>query len=214
MLEAVESSSTFSYSVFSFVSDDARETSIPIGVALWSAQQRWWRVRFLQQGERLSRFNMKENFPFVTLIQGKLNQWMQKGIPYEGTKHEAFENAWWKSAKNWLIHRIRLSDPRPIDCIDPDREIEPLYESVVSPGRGLRDQRARVISQINQCLAGLEREFKKHDLAGFGGSPIRASKARVGPSGTVVVEGVIDACSDLVAQASGASRGSGHRGQA
>ena len=80
--------------------------------------------------------------------------------------------------------------------------------------RGLRDQRARVISQINQCLAGLKREFKKHDLAGFGGSPIRASKARVGPSGTVVVEGVIDACSDLVAQASGASRGSGHRGQA
>jgi hypothetical protein len=114
------------------VGDDPRKASVPVGVALWSPQRSWWKVRFVGQDERLMRFNMDEDFPFVALVQGKLELWARAGIPYSDHRMEPWETEWWRAAKEWLLHRVRLSEPRPIDCLDPAEEIEPLYESVVS----------------------------------------------------------------------------------
>ena len=101
------------------------------------------------------------------------------------------DDGWWRHVAKLLQHQIWLSDPKPIDCRDPDAEIEPLYEAIVSANRPLRAQRIRVASEIRGCLNGLNRQFKaKEKLPGFGGRDVEVLKAHRGRHGTVVIEGV------------------------
>ncbi len=84
-----------------------------------------------------------------------------------------------------------MSEPRPIDCSDPDQEIEPLYEAVVAPYLAPREQRARVAGEIRRCLDELAGKFKrKQGFTGYKQRKVRVLRAYDGPSSTVVIEGV------------------------
>jgi hypothetical protein len=125
-----------SYAVFSFILDPARGLSIPIGIALWSPERRWVKVRLLEENEQLTDFTTADHYPFVRLVRDKVNSWVVSGqLPYAETPVAPFEDAWWRHVKDLLIHRVRLSEPRPIDCPDPAQELEPIYEAVVAPHR-------------------------------------------------------------------------------
>src|SRR5262249_18603521 len=125
-----------SYAIFSFVLDPARGTTIPIGVALWSLERRWVKVRLVEEKEQLTGFKKVEHFPLVRLVRDKVASWVATGqLPYAEGRHPPFADEWWRHVKELLIHRVRLSEPRPIDCRDPEQELEPLYEAVVAPHR-------------------------------------------------------------------------------
>ena len=101
-----------------------------------------------------------------------------------------------------LIHRVRLSEPRPIDCRDPEEELEPLYESVVAPHRPAREQRTRIDGEIRKCLNSLAEKFEvRQTLPGFGGRCVTVLRAYQGVRGWVVIEGVNLATSQAEIQA-------------
>jgi hypothetical protein len=191
-MQPAAATSSFSYAVFTFAVDDAGAVNVPVGVALWSSQQRWAKIRLVATDEHLQRFNAEEHYPYVALVRDKIHQWIQSGsVPYGPAALAPYETQWWKQAREVLVHRLRLSEPRPIDCIDPEQEIEPLYEAVVSPHRAAREQQARVDGEIGRCLDDLAKKFKpKRELAGYGGRSVRVLRSFDGPVSTVVIEGV------------------------
>ncbi len=184
--------SYFDYAVFTFAVDDSGAINIPIGVALWSTQMQWAKVRLVDPDEKLERFRGSDNYSFVALMREKLGQWMQTGhLPYAEGSLKPHESEWWRQVRNILVHRIRLSEPRPVDCSDPDSELEPLYESIVSPYRAAREQRSRVDGEITRCLTELSGKFKKGDeFPGYGGRKVRVLRSFKGPQTSVVIEGV------------------------
>lgn len=183
---------SFNYALFTFAVDDAAAVNVPVGVALWSPQRPWVGLRFVKPRERLIRFHWHEHYPYVALIQEKIRGWMESGsLPYGPEPLAPHQTQWWTHLREVLIHRIRLSEPRPIDCSDPDQEIEPLYEAVVAPYLAPREQRARVAGEIRRCLDDLARKFKpKQEFTGYKQRKVRVMRAYDGPSSTVVIEGV------------------------
>ena len=130
---------SFSYAVFSFVTDPPRDVIVPIGVALWSPVRRWAELRVVTEQEQVTGFDSNEFLPFVRLVESKLKNWMTSGkLPYSEKAVAPFTDDWWRHARELLIHRVRLSEPRAIDCRDPDRELERLYETIVAPCRPAR----------------------------------------------------------------------------
>jgi hypothetical protein len=181
-----------SYAVFSFVLDPARGTTIPIGIALWSPQRRWVKVRFLEESEQLTGFKKADHFPLARLARQKVESWLATGeLPYAEGPIPPFEDRWWRHVKELLIHRVRLSEPRPIDCRDPDQELGPLYEAVVAPHRPSKERRSRIDGEIRRCLGYLAERFQaRAGLPGFGGREVKVLRAYRGRKGWVVIEGV------------------------
>jgi hypothetical protein len=191
MLPAAAKSS-FNYAVFTFAPDEKEVLRIPVGVALWSSQREWVDIRLLHSDERLTRFNSQEHHPYVALVEDKIRHWIcKKQLPYGGSESCPYETGWWNLVKELLVHRVRLTEPRPIDCSDPDSEIEPLYEAVVASHRAQRERRTRVAGEIRKCLNGLGRKFRSSQaLPGFGGRQVRVLRCYDGPSSIVIIEGV------------------------
>ena len=194
---------SYSYAVFSLLTDETRGQSVPVGVALWSPQRRWAKVRLLGAKERLTGFNPKEHAPLVRLIGDKVEHWIQTGrLPYAEPQVPHYDDRWWRHARELLIHRVRLSEPRPIDCRDPEEELEPLYESVVAPHRSAREQRTRIDGEIRKCLNSLAEKFEaRQTLPGFGGRSVTVLRAYQGARGWVVIEGINMAASQAEVQA-------------
>ena len=45
---------SFNYAIFRYIKDAKRDLSVPVGVALWSQDFSWARVRFIQNNERVA----------------------------------------------------------------------------------------------------------------------------------------------------------------
>ena len=183
---------SFSYAVFSLIHDETRGQSIPVGVALWSLQYRWVKVRLLGEKERLVGLDPQAHFPLIRLMRDKVDHWIQTGrLPYAEPHIPPYDDRWWRHVRDLLIHRVRLSEPRPIDCRDPESELEPLYESVVAPNRPAREQRTRIDGEIRKCLNRLGDKFKaRPSLPGFGGRQVSVLRGYQGTKAWVVIEGV------------------------
>jgi hypothetical protein len=181
-----------SYAIFSFVLDPARDTAMPIGVALWSPGRRFVKIRLLSETEKLTGFNVEEYYPFVRMVRSKVEHWMETGeLPFAEVPVSPFEDAWWQHVRKLLIHRVRLSEPRPIDCRSPEDELEPLYETVVAPHRSRKEQRTRINGEITRCLGTLAPRFQvRPSLPGFRDRNVRVLRAYKGQHGWVVIEAV------------------------
>ena len=181
-----------SYAIFSLVVDPDRDTTVPVGVALWSGGRRWVKIRVAAEKEKLTGLPMAELYPFVRMVRDKVQKWIDSGtLPYTDAPLSPFDDPWWRHVRNLLIHRVHLSEPRPIDCQDPDKELEPLYESVVAPLRSRKDQRTRIDGVITRCLGPLAERFTvRPELPGFHGRNVQVLRAYKGSHGWVVIEAV------------------------
>ena len=125
---------SFSYAVLRYVKDERRDISVPVGVALWSEEGHWVRTRLLMPDERLTPISSSDDYPFINLISRKLDNWMKQGeLPYQDRMLSPYSDAWWRHLQKILIHRLRLSEPRPIDCLEPESDLEALFRTVVGP---------------------------------------------------------------------------------
>jgi hypothetical protein len=184
--------SSFDYSVFTLAIDDAGAVNVPVGVALWSTSMPWVAVRLIKQDEKLDRYKPKIHYPYIQLVQEKLDKWIAaERLPYGEESMKPHESTWWTHLRNILVHRVRISEPRPVDCFDPAEEIEPLYEAIVAPFRPIREQRSRVDGEIKRCLNGLGKKFRGNKtFVGFKGRPVRVLRSFEGPARSVAIEGV------------------------
>ena len=183
---------SFSYSVFSLVLDDVQERTIPVGVALWSSQSKFVKFKFIDKHDKLTGLNASTHLPFVRLVRDKVSHWINIGkLPYSDDAFAPFDDRWWRHARKLLIHQVRLSEPRPIDCVDPADELDPLFESVVSAFRPMKASRSRIDGQIRKCLDDLSKKFKsRQPVPGFGGREVLVLRAYRGKKGWVVIEGI------------------------
>jgi hypothetical protein len=183
---------SFSYAVFSFSVDEARGTSIPVGVALWSSQREWVDIRLVEEGDKLADFSRLLHYPFVNFVREKVKNWIGSGqLPYSKEKVSPWEDHWWEHVRELLIHRVRISEARPIDCHDPGKEIGPLFDSIVAPSKPLGDVNTRIDGHIRECLGNLSDKFQYHaSLPGYGDRKVRVMRAYHGAQGWVIVEGV------------------------
>lgn len=181
-----------SYAVFSYAADLARGLEIPVGIALWSSSTGFAQIRLVQEGEKLTHFKPASDLPYVSLVRNKVAHWIeQKRLPYADESLTPCDNAWWAHARKLLIHRIRMSEPRPVDCADPAADIELLYESVVAPYRSHRERNVRVDGEISRCLNHLALRFSAHAaIPGVGERNVVVTRAYEGEHATVVVEGL------------------------
>jgi hypothetical protein len=190
--EAATSSAGFNYAVFSFVKDRIRSQTVPIGVVLWSSHAKQFRFRLIGEREQLQGLKKADYLPYVALLRRDLEFWLREGqLFYQGDQLAPSNDAWWQHVAKLLQHQVWLSSPKPIDCRDPDLELEPLYESMISPSRPPKAQRTHIAGEIKRCLDGLGREFKaKPKLHGYGGRDVEVMRAYQGRRALVVIDGV------------------------
>lgn len=183
---------SFKYAVFTLITDDAGAIAVPVGVALWSTQLSWYQFEVVSENDRLLHLNHNEHLLFIRHVEDQLKHWAASGnLPYAPQPMKPSQDEWWQHVHEILIHRVRLSEPRAIDCTDPSEEFGPLFESIVGPFRARRESRTRLAGQIQNCLGGLARCFQaRQPLSGYGGRDVRVLRAHKGRFGFVVIEGV------------------------
>jgi len=122
---------SYKYAVLRYVKDAKRDVSTPVGVALWSEQAHWVGTRFLSPGETLATI-AGEDYAFIRLVDRKIENWLKAGnLPYDEEKLSPVSDRWWRHLQKILIHKVRIAEPRPIECRDPDSELEIIFRSVV-----------------------------------------------------------------------------------
>jgi hypothetical protein len=188
----ISQQSSFSYAVFNLSLDGTKGHSVPVGVALWSAHRQWVKIRLVEDGERLVDFSRMADFPFVNIVRKKINNWIQAGnLPHTDKSLMPFEDAWWEHVRKLLIHRVRLTEAKSIDCQDPELELEPLYNSIVSHVHNPSEITTRIDGHIRDCLGGLVSKFTYHmEIRGFGDKKVKVMRAYHGKQGWVIVDGV------------------------
>lgn len=139
----------FKYAVFT-LTDNAGAVMVPVGVALWSAQLPWLRFGMIGESDRLRHVDLAERLLSIRHVEDQLQRWATTGdLPYAPRPMKPHEDDWWQHVHLLLIHRVRLSEPRAIDCTDPDEEFGPLFESIVGPFRARRESRTHPADPIS-----------------------------------------------------------------
>jgi hypothetical protein len=182
--------SSSSYCVFSLVMDEMRGTSTPVGVALWTRERGKAWIKLAGEDDRIRGLN-KISYFYIAQVQKQLNQWVESGeLPYGDRSQSLGSDDWWRHLSSLLVHKLRMSEPRPIDCQNPADELEPLYEAVVGPRRGMAERSARIDGVLSTALGRLSKELDKGEVAGYRGRPVPVRHFKSAPDRLLIVEAV------------------------
>jgi hypothetical protein len=189
-MDSMRETRSFSYSTFRFVTDEIRGTSVPIGVALWSPRPEWLKVRVAEKDERIKAIG-KDAYPFIRLIKAKIEEWVkQRTLPYAKGLLSPHSDEWWRHLSGLTVHKVRVSEPRPIDCQKPDEELELLYEAIVAPLAKRKEKARRIDGALRKSLGPLTRELARGEVPGFRGRPVRVRRYKEDSRRRFIVEGV------------------------
>src|SRR5207249_2482890 len=106
--------------------------------------------------------------------RAQIEGWLRSGeLPYSTGPVEPFSDDWWERIRDLMQFSVRLGPARPIDCQDPEREIESLFEALVQPRIPTRERVRRIDGAVSRALgSALAGRFRRGcRVAGFGGRP-------------------------------------------
>lgn len=119
------------YSVLRLVLDPLRGTSVPVGAIAWDAHRKWFNIRFLQQEEGITGVTGKQR-QIVGFAGDQLRRWAEEErVPYEKDPIRPWESRFWQAASEVLTSSILLDQPKAMEPLESDDELEALYEAVV-----------------------------------------------------------------------------------
>ena len=191
---------SFSYSVFSFVKDELAGTAIPVGVAVWGRDSKFLRIRLAKQKERVRGLDSLAYFQ-IEGVRLQLEIWVKEGaLPYSDNGCPSYSDEWWRQVSRLFVHQVKISEPRTIDCIRPDEEIESLFEAVVGPRTGEPERAKRIDSAISKSLGGLTRRLSRGSIQGYRGRAVNVRLSKANQYEVLVVEGVNLAAADAETQ--------------
>ncbi len=158
---------------------------------IWSDPQGEVRIRVAEPGERVRGIRPSTS-TFIQLAKRKIEHWVAtESLPYAPDDLSARSNEWWRHLSKLLVHNVRLSPPRAIDCVDVDKEIDLLYEAVVSPIRERRERTSKIDKQLTKALGPMEaRLIKGSGVAGFEGHIVPVHRFKEDEYNLLVIEGV------------------------
>lgn len=182
---------SYSYAVFRYTKDPKRDVSIPVGVALWSPEAEWVKTRLIRPTERVPKLNRTEDYPYIDLVARKMENWLTaRRLPYQTEDAAPTSDSWWRHLQNVLIHKVRVSEPLSIDCVDPDAELDPLFTSIVNLS-DTEEVTTRIDGLITKSLGDrLSKVLKRGALQGFAGKPVQVMRLFQGERANVIVEAV------------------------
>lgn len=141
------------YAVFRFVTDPDRDVSVPVGVAIWGSDPSSLRIRLPATTERFKGMSASEVIPFLSLLKSQIEGWLKRGeVPYQAEPLVPLSEVWWEHVRRLMQFRVRIDEPRPMECISPDREIEALYEAVAKPRQPRSQRKRRVETALKQAI--------------------------------------------------------------
>lgn len=185
-----QKSRSFNYSIFNFVTDSMKGTSVPVGVALWSPYPEFCKIRLIKEGEK-TRGLPPRALPFIQLTEEKISEWMKTGaIPYAKGELNPANSEWWRHVSRLLIHNLRVSDPRPIECRNPDDELELLYEAIVAPVKSKQERVGKMNGVLTRALGQLAAKLPQGSVPGFGGREVWVRRHAENDQSLLIVEGV------------------------
>lgn len=172
------------YAILRYVKDAKRDVSMPVGVALWSEEAHWVGTRFLSPRETLATIGGAD-YAFISLVHDKIENWLKTGsLPYDEQKSSPASDGWWRHLQKILIHKVRIAEPRSIECRDPQGELEIIFRSVVdarlfvyvgsssAPPRRLENNAPYNLSPVEPILFADSPGKQKQFWNVFGGSEI------------------------------------------
>jgi len=182
-------SRSFSFSVLSFVTDELRQTATPVGVVLWGTSE-GARVFVASEQDRLVGLKAGD-YIFVEVAKRKILNWLKGGaLSYADSSMVPNTDAWWRHISKLLIHRVRLSEPRAIDCVDVDKEGQLLFEALVLPNSARQKRRDRIDHELSRTLGGLAEKLKSGSVLGFHGRAVPVKRLKESGKQILIVEGV------------------------
>lgn len=172
------------------MTDEMRGTSVPVGVALWSSNPEWVKFRAATEEESIKGLNLGA-YPFLRIAGGKLDKWITENrLPYASIALRPFTDEWWRHVRKLFVHKVRISEPRPIDCKRPEDELELLYEAVVGPRIGGKEKRERIDGVLSKSLGAVAESLARGSVDGFGGRPVPVRRYVESVNSLLIVEGV------------------------
>lgn len=191
MFSVAADPSTHSYFVFRYVTDPTRAMSVPAGVALWETGTPNVLMRFIEDDEAVTGVSSAEARQFIGLTEQGIRKWVDVGqLPYQPEGMSPHTTEWWNHMRELLAFKVSLSEPLPIDCVDPIEELEPLFEAVVGP-RAIGVKRHRIDGLIANALgATLSRFDVNQPVSGYRGRHVTVRRLCSMPGRQVIAEGV------------------------
>lgn len=133
------------YATFRFVADSERGVTIPIGVAVWGSDTSSLKIRFPKKGDRFDGADVNKVLPYLEVVKTQIESWLKNSyVPYQQEALEPLSDAWWDQVRKLLRFKVRVDEPKPIECVRPDLELESLYEAVAKPKQPSKHRRARL----------------------------------------------------------------------
>ncbi|MGH9163420.1 MAG: hypothetical protein ACRD2X_25965 [Vicinamibacteraceae bacterium] len=124
------------YSTIRAMVDDrwARSRSIVIGVALWDADEQWYRVRTIAPRERLPGVTTEVR-SFADIALSQLKRWTERqDVPYAPAPLAPWTSGFWTAASRVMTTAIRLDSPRAMAPLrNNDLDYDSLFEAIVQP---------------------------------------------------------------------------------
>jgi hypothetical protein len=184
-------SRSFSYSILTCLTDELAQTSVPVGVVLWSEDKKETRIRIIESAEKIKGLKTAL-LPFLQLAKGKITRWASSStpLPYAPAGLITGSDDWWRHVSKLMVHNVRLSEPRAIDCVDPGKEIELLYEAVVGPVIRRATRQERIDFEIVKTLGHVADKLDKGEVTGFKGHPVSVKRYKEDQNNLILVEGV------------------------
>jgi len=188
-----QTASSYRYAVLRYVYDAKRDLSVPAGVIVWGGPKGEVTYRTLADEERIPELSGHDAGFFLDETVQRIQHWLsEEQLPFAETQPLPLSDEWWLLAQRVLHHRVRLSRPMPLECVDPERETDLLFEAVVSPREPVRRVRQRMASALDEGLGiNLQRYFRKRvPTAGYSKRSTIVSRLCETPARRLVVEGI------------------------
>jgi hypothetical protein len=165
-------------------------TAIPIGVAVWGSESDTIWMRFAEQREHVKGLNKIAYFQ-IEGVRKELWSWVRTSeMPNSVASTAPNSDSWWRHVARLLVHQVRAAEPRPIDCLNPDEEIDSLYEAIVGPRRPHTERAQRIDRALTKCLGNLARKLDRGSVSGYKGRDVEVHRFKTGTDKLLVIDGV------------------------
>jgi DUF3037 family protein len=194
MQPVADSDSTYSCATLRYMVDDRRGVSVPIGVVLWNEAENYIKFRLPREDERVGEIPPAEADMHLQATRAQIEAWRrEKHLPYLRAPVQPLSREWWEHVQRLLGFRIRLDSPRPIDCQEPEEEIDALFDAMVQPKVSRKKQTERVDSAVKRALGPQLSKRLKHGKKVPGWKDALVSVLRAASDARVIV--VVEAIS-------------------
>jgi hypothetical protein len=180
------------FSVLRLAIDPLRGTSIPVGAVVWDADRKWYKVRLLQQDERVDGMTPERRL-LVEFMGTQLTRWAERRIiPYLEQPADPWSSKFWDGVKRALTTGVRLDTLKAMQPVTSDADLELLFEAVVQPGQRSKQARTRIEGALRNALGrSVDKAMKpRFSVRAYHNAREQVLRGAKGDYGVVLVEAV------------------------